>query len=164
MSEPFDLVVRAGNCPCPGAPHQEEHVYLQRELTLAMVGGALGALRGSTNIPEMEGRLIQGFFPVAITGWTFVDKDGDLIAPTADAMEELLPIEQGGFELVEFAREHYMPRIGRFLAVRTSTLSQPGPTDDSTSASPPSGSPLPEPSKPSSLNGGAGRRSAAPAR
>jgi hypothetical protein len=168
VSEPAVLQVRAGDCPCPGTPHTEEKVYLEPELTLPMVTGGLGAIRGASTIPEMEGRLFNGLFPIGIRAWTFLAKSevGDIEPAdiTSASIEEYLPLEKGGFELVEFAREHYMPRFGRFLGGRIATLSERGPTDDSTSPSPPSSSPPPPPSGPSSRTNGGGKRSAALAR
>lgn len=161
--EPAKLIVRKGDCPCPGKPHLQEEVLLEPTLTLPMVSGGLAAMRGATTIPEMEGRLFQGFFPIGIRSWSFLDAAGD--APvTAENIETYLPLEAGGFELVEFAREHYMPRFGGFLASRIATLSAPGQTDDSTSPSPPSGSQRPARSRQSSHANGAGKPFVAPAR
>lgn len=137
-----------------------------------MVTGALGAMRGATTIPELEGRLFQGLFPIGIRDWTFLrkeetaDDNGQVVAApiTMENIEDLLPLEKGGFELIEFARERYMPRLGSFLAARIGTLSVPGPTDGSMPPTSVSGSPPPAPSQPSSRTNGAGKRSAAPAR
>lgn len=167
--DPVDVVVRSGDCPCPGTPHEAEHVYLEPKLTLPMAAAATAALRWADDtVADKQGALISAYFPSAIRSWTFVELDeNQRLAPVPvnrDNMERLLPWESGGFDVIDQADTLYSGPLMRPLVARMSKLSERGPTASSTSRSRRSGSRHREQSRPSLQNGGAGKPFVAPAR
>lgn len=170
MAEPFDLTVRAGECPCPGTPHLEEHVYLEPTLTLPMAAGAYTAISNSDGtLSGYESALVEAYIPRAILRWTFVERsmDGKGTEPvpiTRENVERLLPWDQGGLELADAADSLYSARLMRPLVARLSMRSLPTSTDDSTSANQPSGGHSRKQSKRSLRNGSDGKPSAVPDR
>lgn len=144
MSEAVLLTVRAGACPCPGTPHQQESIYLEPELSLPMAAAGMAALSGTVTIADVEAQLTEAFLPRAIRSWSFLeyaapDDDGQRavipVPVTRENLERLLPFDLGGYELVERVGELYMARFMRPLVARMSTSSPPTSTDASTSAS-----------------------------
>ncbi len=173
MSDPIEVVVRAGDCPCPDAVHTEERVYLEPVLTLPVASGAATAIRyADATASAQQAALINAYLPAAIRSWTFleatVQKDGKrLVLPvpvTRENMERLLPWDKGGLEVAEQADGLYSEMLLRPLVARLSMLLPAGPTDDLTRPIPSSGSAHRKHSRRSSQNGSAGNKSAAPAR
>lgn len=150
MSQPADLVVRRGNCPCPGSPHTEEHVYLEPELTLAVASAAMYAMNDAeaTGADRMAA-ITEAYLPRSIRGWTFTERDEQgrerTVPVTRENMERLLPWDAGGTDLVEFCDRAYSERLMRPLLDRLSKLSEASSTASSTPPTPPSGPPIPPP-------------------
>ena len=168
MTQAVELVVRAGDCPCPGTPHIEEVLYLEPELTMPMASAGMASLRETETVADVEAGLTAAFLPRAIRSWTFLERDADgNVGPveiSRDNLERLVPFDGGGYELIERVGELYMGRFMRPLVARMSKLSQPTSTDDSMPPTPPSGTPRRGPSRPSSPTNGAGKQSGVPAR
>lgn len=161
-----DIVVRLGECPCPGTPHTEEHVEIEPEATLAMCLRAykvMAAAEGS--FAAKYAAIISAYVPSCITSWSFLELVDGAMKPVpinAENAERLLPWDKGGYEVAEKADELYSGRVFRPLVRRLPKVSPPSPTADSTSQNPAPGSPIPTPSGPSSPSASAGKRSAAP--
>ncbi len=166
MSEPIAVLV--GECRCPGAPHSEDIVYLEPELTMPMAAAGMASLSDTLTTADVEAGLTEAFLPRGIRSWTFLELDDKGKVQPVEVnrvnLEHYVPFDQGGYELIEKAGELYMARFMRPLVKRIATLSAHGQTDDSTSPSRPSGGPPPAPSPRSLPANGAGRRSAAPVR
>ena len=164
MSAPVEVVLRQGDCPCPGTPHEDERVYLEPALSMQMAITAFAAMRGAgPNRAAQTGALVSSYFPLGIRAWTFTDADGRLREITRESVDELIPWESGGFELADRADNLYSGHLMRPLLAGRSKSSPAGPTETSTSPSPESGSPLPTPSPRSSQSKPAGKLSAVPA-
>lgn len=175
MSEPVDIIVREGDCPCPGAPHTEEHVYLEPTLSLRLGSAATAAWASAeSTIAAQQAALTEAYLPLAIVRWSFVERDTDKleldpkatrpVAINRENMERLIPWHKGGFAVANEADRLYSKDWIAPLELAISRLSAPTPTDASTSQSQRPGSTPPTPLMPSSQNGSAGKRSAAPAR
>jgi hypothetical protein len=166
MNDP--IAVAVGTCRCPGTPHPGgDTVYLAPKATLTMGVAAIAALQGSASTDDLQGRLAGVYLRFGITGWTFTDADGNAIRFDPKLIDELLPLWEGGMTLAQRADELYSPDVLKpFLAVmaQMSAPSPTGPTDDSTSASPPSGTTPRPPFVRSSRNGTGGKLSEVPAR
>lgn len=172
MRDPVTVEVREGECPCPGSPHTVESVVLMGELTLPVASAALAEMRtADPTIGAQQAALTRAYLPGAIIRWTFVEIDpedpkGVRVRPvplTAEAVERLLPWDQGGMEVAEQADDLYSERLMRPLVRRMARRSGTGPMESSTSQSLPSGSAAPEPSERSSQPSGDGRPSEVPA-
>ncbi len=166
MSEPIDVVVRAGDCPCPGTPHTEEHVFLEPELTTPMAAGAMAALNAAdATIADHQTALIESYLPRGIRSWSFLeaDENGRIVSVPINRanLARLLPWNQGGFDLAERADSLYSETLLRPWVARMSMLSQRGQTGDTTPPNQAIGRPPRKPSRRSLPNGGAGRLSAA---
>lgn len=166
MSEPVDVEIRAGDCPCPGSPHTEEHVYLEPEATLPIAIGAWKRMQlAEANPAAKYVAIVQSYIPAAIRGWTFLEHgpDGSLdpVPVTRENAERLIPWDKGGMDVAETADVLYSGRVTAPLVDRMRRSLPPGPTADSTSPSPASGPRPPAPSKPSSPSASAGKPSAA---
>lgn len=168
--EPVDMVVRAGDCPCPGSPHSEEHVYLEPELTLTMAAaGAMAIQTAGLDPIDQQAKLTDAYLPRAIRTWTFLELGpNQRVQPveiTREAMNRLLPWDKGGIELVEQCDSLYSEALVRPLVARLSKLSARTPTGSSTPRSRRTSSQPPKPSSPSSQNGSAvGKPFVVPAR
>jgi hypothetical protein len=161
------VTVRRGDCPCPGAPHSEEVVTLSEQLTLPIAAGAFIALRNAeSNAAAQQAALTEAYLPAAIVSWTFVERTplGDLgpVEITRESMERLVPWDKGGLEITDRADSLYSERLMTPLVALSQQPSPPGPTADSTSATPASGAPPRAPSRRSSRSDGDTRPFAAP--
>ena len=167
MAEPVDLIVRRGDCPCPGAIHSEEHVYLEPELTLPMGMAGLASLQGTVTPADVEAALAAAWFPLGIVSWSFVEKvtDGKGTQPvpvTRESLARLVPFSHGGLELVQKGGELWMPEFEVPFDRERATQSPPGSTDNSTPPSPESGTPSPTPLRRSTRNASDGKPFEAP--
>ena len=165
---PVDVLVRAGDCPCPGSPHTEEHVYLEPEATLPISIGAWKRMQlADPNAAAQYVAIVNAYIPAAIRAWTFLEQDenGNLrpVRVTQEAAERLIPWDRGGYEVVETADNLYSGRVTSPLVARLQRSLQTGRMESSTSPNPPSGSEAPKPSRRSSRDGSAGKLSAVPA-
>lgn len=144
-------------CICPGSPHRDgDWVELAPRPTPAMGTAIMAAVRGTANRFTLEGYMAEAYMTFGIRAWSFVDEEGDGIPvdPAApewrETVEELLPWAQGGAEVVDRADSLYSEEVLRPLLSRTSTSSQGGQMDGSTSPTPASGPSRPKRSTPSS--------------
>lgn len=170
MSEPVEIRVREGDCPCPGRPHAFEVIYVEPRLTNQIAAAALYAINEApADEADVRGVLAKAYLHNAIRRWTFlravtdvrdVVVDSEPVPITPETIEECVPFWAGGMELINALDGLYSGDLLRPLARARSKLSPPTSTDDSTSATPESGSPTPRPSRRSSPNGRAGRVSA----
>ena len=157
-----DVIVRQGDCPCPGHPHDAETVTLETSedggptLPLAIYAYKMLA-NAEGNWRAKEAALIAAYIPKGIGAWTFTDRNGDPVPITTENAERLIPWDRGGYAVMEKANELYSDRVlAPFLPNRqpvpipTPSSSQTGPKDESTSATPPPGSSLPARSRRSS--------------
>lgn len=162
MSAAIDF--RIGHCPCPGTPHEEDHIYLEPALTMQMGVAAYLAMQDARKTGEnVIGAQVASYFPRAIRAWTFLDEKGQLREITREAVDELVPWDRGGFALADKVSELYGKTLAIPLAVKPSPSLPDGPMASSTSPSPESGSVLPTPLRPSSPRRSAGRPSEVPA-
>lgn len=164
MSEPITVVVREGDCPCPGTPHEHEEVYLEPRLTTPIAVAALAAIRGAPTKAAVLARLTETYLALGIRTWTFTDAEGRVVPVTDDSIEVCIPWSQGGGEVANKLDELFSGDLFRPLAVAQSKSSPPTSTEPSTSATSGSGSTHPKPPRRSSPNGSAGKVSVVPGR
>lgn len=133
------VTVPVGPCRCIGGADAPRHpdgdeIYLAPEPSLTMGLRANGAIAKADNDPAMlEILLGRVFIEDGITGWTFVDEDGDPFGVTPANIERLLPWNRGGSAVAEKANDLYGEAILAPLAKRSLNMSKPGPTNGSTS-------------------------------
>lgn len=168
MSEPIEVRVREGDCPCPDTPHEVELVYLEPEITLAMGSAAVFAIRltmeeSPGDTAAMMAAIAQVYLPLGIREWTFVDENGP-VKRSRENLERLIPWGQGGLEVTERADALYAEKLMTPLVRRFGISARSGPTAKRTSPIPLRGRKPPRSSTPSSLDGSDGRRSAAAGR
>ena len=155
------VVVRSGDCPCPGTPHTDERVTLAPALTLPVASGAFAAYAGAeATVSAQQAALIAAYLPATITAWSFTDERGQPVPITRENMDRLLPWDKGGLEVANAADGRYSPTLIAPLARLIAMQSPPTPTDSSTSANPASGPLPPEPSASFSPDDSAGMPSA----
>lgn len=149
--------VQLEGCRCPGSPHRDgDWVELAPRATPAMGTAIMAAVRGTANRFNLEGYMAEAYLTFGIRAWSFTDEDGDNvpvdpIAPDwRETVEELLPWADGGVAVVEKADALYSEEVLRPLLSRTSTSSQAGQMDGSTSHTQPTGPKHPKQSTPSS--------------
>ena len=103
-----DVPVPVGECLCPGTPHPDgDVVYLLPELSTTAGQAAQGAIAASDDEAKLEELLWRIYRDLCITGWNFVDKDGDPVPLTAENKERGLPFAKGGRLVAEKADELY---------------------------------------------------------
>jgi hypothetical protein len=167
---PVDVTIRPNDCPCPGTPHTEEHVYLEGEASIPLCIYAYKMLSNTeATWQAKETAMLDAYIPRAITAWTFTGplgpdgEPGDLVPITRANAERLIPWDQGGYEVLEQANHLYSDRVlapfFRSLGMtspQTSRALPTGPKDGSISATPPSGSRPRGQSRPSSPTSSAG--------
>ena len=136
------VVVDLAGCRCPGTPHHHDTVTLRGEPSTPMgiAGWTVASLGGA--LWDIQARLADVWLKYGILDWSFVDAAGKPVPVTPANVEEYLPFGAGGMEVANRADELYSDTVLSPLAARMSKSSPPTPTDDSTSASPPS-SPTP---------------------
>ncbi len=171
-----DVEVRAGDCPCPGHPHDVETVTLEvgedGGATLALSIYAYKMLANAEGTWQAkESALVASYIPKAIIAWSFEDEQGHMVDINRQNAERLIPWDKGGHVVMERANELYSNRIiAPFLpkpslsstqtaspSSQLSSGSSPtGPEESSTSPTQPSSSSPPVPLKRSSRNSSAG--------
>ena len=158
------VVVTLADCRCPGRPHQPgDTVTLRGEPSVPMGTAAWGVASMGGAIWDVQARLAEVWLRYGITAWSFLDSKGGPEPVTAANIDRLLPFNRGGMEVANAADDIYSDPVLSPLAARRSMSSPPTPTDDSTSASPPSGDTPPTPSSPSPRPAHRGKTSAVPA-
>jgi len=161
-----DVIVKVGECRCPGAPHPEDWVGMHPQATVSIGAAIYGAVRASGDDNVMlQGHFARIFTAFGIRSWSFVDEAGDPIpidpsqSGWQDLIDTLLPWANGGQQVSEHGDQLYSMAILRPLLSRTSKQSQGGQMAGLTSATPAS---LPAPrkrSRRSSPVASAGKRS-----
>lgn len=169
MSDPVEVRVREGDCPCPGAPHEFEVVYLEPDITLPMGAAAVFAIKLSTeqnpgDNDAMMAAIASAYLPLGIRSWTFVDEDGNPVRRTRENLEELIPWHKGGMEVTEQADSLYAEKLMTPLVRRFSPSARSGRTGKRTSPIPLNGHKPRKSSPASSPESSATKLSAAPGR
>ena len=109
----FTVIVRAGDCPCPGTPHTEERIEMIDALTLPIASAALVQMRDAEGeLGAQEAAIVTALLPACIESWSFVeanpDGPGTIPVPVSrENMERLIPWSRGGFEIAEEADSRY---------------------------------------------------------
>ena len=139
--EPSERRVTFEGCRCPGAPHRDgDWVEVVERVPIELGAAALVAGReGGSDPAAIEGLMARAFLRFGIDRWSFVDESGDPVAVDWEAIGRLLPFEDA-YRVADLVGELHTGTILRPLLARSSTPSPDGPTADSTSASPGSGS------------------------
>jgi hypothetical protein len=133
------VVVNVGACRCIGGAHTTDTVTLAPEASMTLGLRANGAIAAAgSDASRLESMLARVFIDEGITGWTFVDEDGDPEPITHESIERLLPWGRGGAEVSEAANDLYSEAVLGPLVRRSQNTRQHGPTDASTSAIRPS--------------------------
>lgn len=103
-----DVPVPVGACLCPGTPHADgDVVYLAPELSTIAGQAAQGAIAASEDSARLEELLWRVYRDHCITGWNFLDADGDPVPLTSANRERGLPFTKGGRLVAEKADELY---------------------------------------------------------
>ena len=103
-----DVPVPVGACLCPGTPHPDGDVVYLAPLLSTMGGqAAQGAIAEAEDVSRLEELLWRVYRDHCITGWNFVDADGDPVPLTPDNKERGLPFAKGGRLVAEKADELY---------------------------------------------------------
>ena len=163
MNDAVGVVVRQGDCPCPGSPHAEEIVFLEPEATLAISVTSWKALSmAEATIASQYAALVDAFIPLAIRSWSFIQADPDgggvrSVRVNRANAERLIPWDKGGYEVAERCDSLYSGRVTAPLAARLRRHLPTGQTADSTSPNPTLGDDPPTPLRPSSHPAGAGK-------
>ena len=122
---PDDIPVPVGECLCPGTPHPDgDVVYLAPVLSTTAGQAAQGAISEAGDPTRLEELLWRVFRDHCITGWNFVDKDGDPIPLTSENKERGLPFAKGGRLVAEKADELYAQDVLAPLQARLAKAKQ----------------------------------------
>lgn len=151
-------------CSCPGSPHEHDTVSLLPKMDVRIGSAAMAAMRETpSTVSDVEGALSGAFLHFGPREWTFTDAKGEPLPVTPENIDERLTWANGGMEVAEKANELYAGDLFAPLVRRMPKASPSGPTDDSTSASPESGSDTDSLPKPSLHAVTGGKRSGAKA-
>lgn len=145
------VAVSIGACACPGTPHAEDVVYLAPRLSLKggiAAQGDLVAANGDTKALTVA--WTETFVRYGVTGWNLTDAAGK---PEPLDIDGLLSDYATAEAVADRAVDLYRDQVLDPLARRLRATSQPGPTDDSTSAPPQSTDSPPESSLPPATAG-----------
>ena len=119
-----DVPVPIGPCDCPGTPHGDgDVVFLTPVLSTIAGQAAQGAIAESADAAKLEELLWRVYRDHCITGWNFLDRDGDPVPLTPQNKEIGLPFAKGGRLVAEKADDLYAPDVlgplqARLAAVR----------------------------------------------
>lgn len=145
MTEPIEVRIR--DCECPHHFHNGtgDLVYLRPKPSVPL-GLAVEAdiIRGAGSQELLQRGWVLSYIRHGVVGWNLVDEKGK---PRPLDVDELLDDFAVGMVIAEKADELYGDRVVNPLLQRLFGTSEPGQTDDSTSASETS---TPSPSEPSS--------------
>ncbi len=143
-------------CSCPGKPHEQDSVGLLPQMDVRIGSAAMAAMRAApSSIPDLEGALAGAFLHFGVREWSLVDAEGEPLPLTIENIDERLSWANGGMEVAEKANELYAGDLFAPFARRAPKkvtkrkASRSGPTDNSTSATPESGSNTDSSDKPS---------------
>lgn len=161
MSEPVEVRVREGDCPCPGTPHTEEIVYLVPHITIPMGIAAYAAIRAGTNSQDVQAALGAVWLRHGISAWTFTTEENRPLPITPENVEEVIPWQNGGFEVANAADDLYAGDLFRPLVKRPTASSSSTRTGSSTRPTTPSGRTPRKSSRRSLPNGQDGKPSVA---
>ena len=117
-----------------------EWVDLEPSVTVPMGMAAVYTIFSHPEADEAElrGLLAPIFMRFGIRDWSFRDGKAQ-IKVEPDSVARLLPFADAGFEVANKCMDLYLGDILRPLQARRNRLSAPGPTDDSISPTPASG-------------------------
>lgn len=152
-----------GACRCPGAPHPSDWVEVIPEVSIPLGAAAIAAVRiGEGDPVAVEGMLAGAAVRFGISGWSFVDADGDPEPVTFENITRLLPYAEGGLQVADAVVAYHAEELLRPLVGRTSSVSPGGQTDGSTSPTQDTGSRPPGHSRRSSRTSTGGTPSGDP--
>lgn len=120
MAEPIPVPV--GDCRCPGAPHEEDTVFLAPELGLAAglaVEAAMAETSGAAQTVAVSLALINN----NIVDWTFIGSDGQPVPINPVTIQTQLPYARGGEAVANKAAGLYLDSFITPLAERVRTHS-----------------------------------------
>lgn len=128
-----DIPVPIGPCDCPGTPHGDgDVVFLAPVLSTTAGQAAQGAIAEAGDAARLEELLWRVYRDHCITGWNFVDRDGDPVPLTRENRERGLPFAKGGRLVAEKADDLYAPDVlaplQARLAMARKQLRQPKPS------------------------------------
>ena len=149
-------------CSCPKRPHKQDTVSMP-DVADVRIGAAVMAAVNNTpsSIPDMEGAISAALLHAAPREWTFVDDKGEPLPVTVENIDARLTWTKGGLEVAEKANELYAGDVFAPFVQRMQRASPSGPTESSTSPTPPPGSDTDSSDKPSLRAVTGGKRSAA---
>lgn len=137
LSERAPVAVPLGECLCPGAPHAGgDTVFLRAELDVS--GGlAVIAAMSSGEGEELIERMGRAYLVAGITDWTFTDEAGAKV-PASRANIERLRWTGSTLAIANAAADLYGEAVLAPLVATATGSSPSGPSDEPTSATPPS--------------------------
>ena len=124
--------VDLGPCDCPGTPHDHDHATIKDRFTYGDVRRILSAIA----TPGVEGLGLgqQIMFWRAIVTWTKTGDDGQPLAVSLDAIDDLTP-EQAQSLVAAVDNDDYARQLGiPILPNRNGGSSPDGPVDSPISA------------------------------
>jgi hypothetical protein len=141
-------------CPCPGTPHEVDHVYLREKLGLAagiaIQRMVIDANQNRPDTAELTGLLAEGYLLHGVESWT-LESDGHPVPVSAASIRAwLLEDFVLAAPIADAADTLYMAAVILPLVTRASISSPSTPTNGSTSRPRPGTSKRPKPSKRSS--------------
>ena len=149
-------------CRCPGAPHRADWVDVVPRVDITLGASVIGAVRASGgDTAAAEGLIARECLRFGIDAWSFLDAEGQPEEVGPEAIGRLLPFGDA-YQVADLVMDLHGEELLRPLLSRTSTRSQAGRTDGSTSPTPASGSKPRTRSEPSSPTSTAGTPSEDP--
>jgi hypothetical protein len=141
LDRPELVPVPLGYCPCEGTPHADgDIVYLRPDLD------PLDGVRAKAIISEMlqdhmdavaaNVELARLWLDIGVTGWTFLDDDGQPIPVTEENIVRALPYAKGGQLVADAADDLYATMVISPLVEKWSELSSDGSTPTPSPTSP----------------------------
>ena len=131
--------VRLAACYCPGTPHEADLVYLAPSISMAGGMAARAAMvAGIEDQIVLQEMLAQVWIRHGVIGWNLVDENGQPVEVTPANVIAALPYGKGGRLVADRADNLYAEDILAPLVEMSKSNSRRGPTNGSTSATPPS--------------------------
>lgn len=142
--------VELEGCRCPGAPHSRDWVEVIERASVPLGAAVIAVIREAEGDAGVaEGRMAEMCLRFGIARWSFVDADGLPEPVDAESIGRLLGFVDG-YAVADRVMALHGDEVLRPLVSRTSTRSQGGQTDGSTSPTPATGTRPRKPSTPSS--------------
>ena len=104
-----DIPVAIGPCLCPGEPHGDgDVVYLAPVISAPGGMAAQGAIAAANDdAVKLQELLWRVYRDHGITGWNFLDEEGEPVPLTSSNIETLLPYGKGGRLVADKADDLY---------------------------------------------------------